>query len=296
MDLLKLALSSDGALRVRAAITTDLVKEAVRRHETSRLGTVALGRALTVAALYPLEKGKVESVSLQFMGGGPLKSVYAEARHTGALRGFVANAQAEPRGSLSFGHQGAGLGLLPGGALHVVRVDGKGNHTVGRVPLKNGEVDEDLESFFVLSEQVPTRIRAEVHLDEAGEVIMAWGALAQRLPDADLDALARFSPPQRESTPTLDALLEGALGGPKVLGAQDAQILEELPLRFSCACSLERVKGSLLMLEPADLREMLEEDKGASVTCHFCQETYRVDEAELSEILEKRAQTPTGQT
>ena len=78
MDILKSAMAEDGLVRVRAVITTDLVKDAKRRHGTSPLATTAIGRALTVAALYPLEEGKVEGVSFQFSGSGPLGTVYAE--------------------------------------------------------------------------------------------------------------------------------------------------------------------------------------------------------------------------
>ena len=32
---------------------------------------------------------------------------------------------------------------------------------------------------------------------------------------------------------------------------------------------------------------MLREDKGAAMTCHFCNTTYRIEEAELQTILEE---------
>ena len=33
---------------------------------------------------------------------------------------------------------------------------------------------------------------------------------------------------------------------------------------------------------------MLREDKGAALTCHFCNETYRIDEPSLAGMLESR--------
>ena len=32
---------------------------------------------------------------------------------------------------------------------------------------------------------------------------------------------------------------------------------------------------------------MLREDRGAALTCHFCNETYRIEETTLAEMVEK---------
>ncbi len=42
-------------------------------------------------------------------------------------------------------------------------------------------------------------------------------------------------------------------------------------------------------IEPGELEAMLREDKGASLTCHFCNETYRIDEPALAEIVQGRS-------
>jgi molecular chaperone Hsp33 len=38
-------------------------------------------------------------------------------------------------------------------------------------------------------------------------------------------------------------------------------------------------------IDRAELESMLREDKGAVLTCHFCNETYRLDEAELMKVM-----------
>jgi len=47
MDKLIHGTAADGTVRVMAAITTDIVAEAVRRHQTSPTVSAALGRVLT---------------------------------------------------------------------------------------------------------------------------------------------------------------------------------------------------------------------------------------------------------
>jgi molecular chaperone Hsp33 len=293
VDQLKLALSEDGFVRARAALTTELVREGVRRHGPGRLGAMALGRALTVAALFPLEEGKTESVSLQFSGGGPLGTVYSELRVPGQVRGYLTHPDVPAPGTLSLEHKGAGLGLMPGGALHVVKQQPSGGYTVGQVALHNGEVDEDVEVFFAQSEQVPTRVRAEVIFDDEGRVERAWGVLAQRMPDSPPEALERFTFPEASAEVGLEDLLSGAFGG-------DAyRDLEDVVLRFECSCSAERVRGGLKLLDPIELREMLDQDKGAHVTCRFCNDEYNVSEDELRTLLLERemelGEKPSGQ-
>jgi molecular chaperone Hsp33 len=41
-------------------------------------------------------------------------------------------------------------------------------------------------------------------------------------------------------------------------------------------------------IDGAELETILREDKGAAMTCHFCNETYRLDETALENILAVR--------
>jgi len=51
MDRLIHGTAADGTIRVMAAITTGIVAEAVRRHQTSPTASAAFGRVLTGALL-----------------------------------------------------------------------------------------------------------------------------------------------------------------------------------------------------------------------------------------------------
>lgn len=287
-DELWIVLSDDDRLRVRVARTTQLTREIARRQRAGRLAATALGRAASSAAVFPLEHGKLDLVSLQFTGGGPLGGLLVEHRHPGALRGYVQEPAAVPRGTVAYGRKGAGLGLLPHGSLSVVKQDGHGGYTVGRVALKNGEIDEDLELYFRDSEQVPTRVFAEAEADEEGEIGAAWSALVQAIPPGTPEDLEDVRAPAAGTDPSdLEALLRSLLGG------RGFRVLDRQPLTFRCDCSRERVLGSLKLLDVPEIEDMLEKDKGAEVTCRFCAEHYVISEEELAAVLEERKSGPT---
>jgi molecular chaperone Hsp33 len=66
------------------------------------------------------------------------------------------------------------------------------------------------------------------------------------------------------------------------------EILDEKPVSFACPCSYERAVSMISAIDRAELESMLREDRGATMTCHFCNETYRIDEAELESIIKSQ--------
>jgi molecular chaperone Hsp33 len=72
------------------------------------------------------------------------------------------------------------------------------------------------------------------------------------------------------------------------LGDIPFEVLEEKGVRFACTCSYERAVSLISSIDGAELETILREDKGAAMTCHFCNETYRLDETALENILALR--------
>src|SRR4051794_38598028 len=79
----------DLSVRVVAAITTETVREAARRHGASAGVAAALGRATTAGALLATLTKDVERVTLQLIGGGPLGAVTVDSSSDGNVRAFV---------------------------------------------------------------------------------------------------------------------------------------------------------------------------------------------------------------
>ena len=73
----------------------------------------------------------------------------------------------------------------------------------------------------------------------------------------------------------------------KILG-DDCKILEKDDVAFKCDCSKEKYGDILTTLKNSQLKEMIEKDHGAELTCNFCGEKYDFSEDELKAILAKK--------
>jgi molecular chaperone Hsp33 len=115
--------------------------------------------------------------------------------------------------------------------------------------------------------------------DDEGNVEYADGVLLERLPhhpEADFEALvARIDGDPRR---LFDELALGLLAGERVDVVGDAE------LRFRCGCSREKVVAMIRSLGPTEITDMLAEQGNAEVSCHFCNEVYRVEGPELVAI------------
>ena len=71
----------------------------------------------------------------------------------------------------------------------------------------------------------------------------------------------------------------------RLLGEENVQILDKMPVSFQCNCSKDRFGAMLMTLGVSDLEEIIEEDHGAETVCHFCNEHYHFSEDDLKAIV-----------
>ncbi|MCX4241709.1 Hsp33 family molecular chaperone HslO [Paraliomyxa miuraensis] len=296
MDLLSRGLDSAKAVRVVAAVTTSLVREAATRHRLRGAAAVLLGRGLTAGCLLAtLTKRDDERVRIAMRGDGPLGRVLVDAHGDGRVRGcFVNERTTELHVPLGAGR--AVLGPLVGnGQITVTRDLGLENTYQGVVELRTGELDEDLERYLTGSEQLPSVMRCHVMVGADGEVVRAAGVLAQTFPGADPerldrirgvlegDGLADVLRQDRE----VDALMGFALGG------EGFHAAEPTALRFSCGCGRERARSVVSTLGAEDIDALADEQGGTEVRCSYCGDTYELSEADLralaAELREQRS-------
>jgi len=285
---------ADVPVRVVAAVTTGVAREAARRHEAGAAGAVALGRGLTAGLLLATLTKDDERVTLQVLGDGPLGGVTIDASGAGTARAYVKHPAAghlvsdDPRGRLASAIGQSGL-------ISVVRDVGLRDNYSGATAIRSGEIDEDVERYLTESEQVESALACDTAVAADGRITASAGMLVQALPGSegaiDVDiarglfadgALAHIvaagGPPSGEAL--VGAVFAGRLG--------PIRVLDRRPVRFFCPCSRPRAGASLATLGQVDLAAMILEDGKAEVICNFCRARYAFDDKEL-ELIRRQA-------
>jgi len=288
-------LAAEGNLRVLAALTTDIAEEARNRHNLSATATAALGRAMTGAVLltYLLSKTPKERITLQFQGDGPLGGPVVEAAPDGFVRGYVKNSRAHPP-------------FRPDGKLNVGAAVGQGELKVDRllsneelyqssIELATGEIAEDIARYLWQSEQIPSAVLLGVWVHTQGEVHMSGGVAIQVLPGCPDEVVRKLEINLAGRTSITDLLLNRGLEGAietlmegldydptdlTAVGFRDGHI----PVHFRCRCTRDRALNALVYFSPDERQEMIEQDGGAEVLCHWCGDKYQITPEEIRSL------------
>ncbi len=113
--------------------------------------------------------------------------------------------------------------------------------------------------------------------------------MLQMLPGANEHIITMIEDTINHAPHITSVISEGATAKDLVklaLGEIDFEILEEKDIKFQCNCSFERAVTLISSLGREEVASMLAEDKGAKMTCGFCNEIYTLDEANLQEMLD----------
>lgn len=239
-----------------------------------------LAESLTAAALLSSTLKIQGRVSLQAQGQGPVTLLMAECDHEGRLRGL-----AHHRDTPEAVEQPPLAELLGEGRMAITLMPEQGQQYQGLVPLERSTLAGCVEDYFERSEQLPTRLWLAAGNNRAA------GLLLQRLPERVADAEHNADMWQHLTTLadslTLEELLD--LGPETVLRRLFHETPPELaparPLRFQCSCSRERVRNTLLSLGAAELRDILDTQGEAEITCEFCGARERFDAVDLGELI-----------
>jgi molecular chaperone Hsp33 len=294
MDKLVNGTGADGTIRLIAAVTTDTVAEAIRRHQTSPTASAALGRMLTGAALLGASLKEFDRLTVRIDSDGPIGGIITEANNAGHVRGYVRNPEAElpPRPDGKFDVSG----IVGRGMFYVMRESGfeLGLHRepyIGSVPITSGEIAEDFAYYLAKSEQIPSAVLLGVLLQKTEPFVTAsGGVMIQMMPGVN-DHIVTMIEDTVANAPHLTSVIKDGATPEDLLrltlGVIDFEVLDERSVEFKCSCSVDRAASMIAALGRDEVGSMLVEDKGAVMTCGFCNETYRLDENDLTAMLSK---------
>jgi len=264
-------ISSTGTIRAVAITAIDIANRIAERHGTSEIGSIAQTEALIASLILSSYCKGGEKVNLNIQASGWCHQAIFDANSEAEVRGYIRERpQEEVHLARNIGPWGIGL-------LSVLRTKfDEAQPYIGTVPLLTGRLPKDLTFYWHQSEQVRSAVGIEV-LVEDGKVTMAEGFLIQAMPGATdqdiglieehLKKLHEYGSDSTQRSTPLNLLAY-------LLEHQSFSVLEEKPLVFKCPCSIERVKRSLILVGPQELKSMADEKKDVEIQCDFCSEKY----------------------
>ena len=154
--------------------------------------------------------------------------------------------------------------------------------------MASGEIAEDLASYFVQSEQIPSAVSLGVFVTPDHAVNAAGGFLVQFHADIDDDLVIHVEQALGAVPPVTTLVREGY--GPqdilrRVLGGLDLEVVNRAVPAWHCGCSRDRVVGALLALGSHQLRQLIDEQPETQVRCEFCTTEYTFSQQDLSQML-----------
>jgi molecular chaperone Hsp33 len=285
MDTLVKAMTKNGAIRIMVVNSTQTVAEAALRHHTLPTASAALGRTLSATAMLgAMLKDTGESVTVQINGKGPLGTILCEANTFGELRGFVSNPEVllinETTNKLDVGNA-----VGKDGTLRVIRNTHMKADFTGTVELQSGEIGDDFAYYFTVSEQTPSAVSLGVLVGKENEILAAGGLLIQLMPSASETDILMTEDVVKHLRPISEMIHEGMTPDEIALALFDeVEIMGVQTIQFKCSCSKERLHDALSTIDKDELELMINEDKGAEITCHFCNTSYTFSEEDLLHI------------
>ena len=287
-DQIVRGMTEDGYVKVVGITSTGIVERARQIHKTLPMATAALGRVLTAASMMGnMQKTEDGSLTLQVKGGGPLGTILAVSDWQGNVRGYVEN----PAISLLEKYRGkldVGAAVGNQGTLTVIRDLRMKDPYIGTVPLVSGEIAEDVTSYFVQSEQIPTACALGVLLNQDQSVRAAGGYLIQLLPGAPdhiVDQIERSIEAVGNVTSVLEAGASAAQLLEMLFVGMNLRLLETTDIRYRCYCTRNRVASTLVSLGREELEQIVRDDETVTISCQFCDTVYRFSPQDVRELL-----------
>lgn len=177
------------------------------------------------------------------------------------------------------------------GYLEVIKDMGLKQPFSGRVSLVSGEIAEDLASYYLKSEQIPSLVSLGVLVSPDLSIKAAGGLLVQALPGADSSLLknieanilsmAAISELMKNNDSLEDILALVFEGIPYM-------VVGEQPLAFKCNCSSRRLAMVLAGFPMEEIYDIYKNEGKLELICNFCNEVYCFQPEEIDALKSKK--------
>lgn len=287
MDYILRATAGNGSIRMFVADTKNTVQKAFETHKTSPVMSAALGRSLTAASIMGIMlKNEGDLITINIKGNGPGKGLTVTSDNNANVKGYcyenIVQIPLNSKGKLDV------RAALGEGTLTIIKDMGLKEPYIGQVPLISGEIAEDLTYYFAKSEQTPSAVSLGVLVDRDYSIKQSGGFILQLMPEADEEIISSIEEKLRHIKPVTQMLEEGMSQEDilnEVVGEYNINILDKKEVNYSCNCSKEKVEKALISIGKLELEKIINEDKKATLHCHFCNKDYNFNEKDLTQLL-----------
>ena len=236
-----------------------------------------MAEAVVGLVLMSSTQKQYERLTLQAQSSGDLRLLVADMFQGGGLRAYA---------HWLGGDGDVDLRELPDALLAVTVDPGLDRDRYqGLVRLRHS-LTASLEAYFGESVQAPAYFRIVVDIEEG----VAGGYFLQRLPGIlsveEWRVATQFFAVGSDRSLML-ARPEQFL--PEIFPGVGLRLQKQQALHFQCSCSRERVENMLLALGEAEVMATLEQEGAILVTCEYCQQSYRLGEAEVAALFGQEA-------
>ncbi len=279
----------NGEAAVTACDVSDMVELARQTHDTMPVGTIILGRTIAaVTMMSALLKNEKDKLTLMINGGGPAGTVMAVGNAELKIKAYIANPDVNPPPSEKGSFDIAGA-VGKDGLLTVVRDAGLKKPYVGKVPLVSGEIGEDVASYYLVSEQQPSIVYVNTWLETDMSIVNAGGVMVRPMPGCSEETLAeiekRIGGIANFAVYLMQYSVEDVLA--KIFDGMELKLLDHAKPVYQCDCSRHRLEEVVVSLGEGEIRDMIEKDDGAEITCQFCNKVYHFSAGELEKLIAK---------
>jgi len=282
-DYLLTAIDTNNNISVKVVYSKEIVETARKMHNTSPVVSAALGRTLTMASMISSTfKSDKEKCTLILKGNGPMRGITVTAENNFHVKGYAYNNLVDiplnKKGKLDV------KGALGDGTLTVIKDIGLKEPYNGVINLVSGEIAEDFTYYYTKSEQIPSAIGLGVLVDTDNTIKHAGGFWISVLPScdnaileqvekniSDINSVTNIFDNQNTCEDFLDIIFKGI----------EYKVIDRCVPRFSCDCSVEKIKSALATLSKDEIQKIIEDDQKMEVRCHFCNSVYNISLEEL---------------
>lgn len=288
-DYMITGLDDGGNVSIKVIYAKDMVENARVSHDLSPVASACLGRTIIMTSMIgDTLKGEDDKTTVIIKGDGPIGGIVVTSDSKMRAKGYVYNP------SLDIPYKTNGKldvsGAIGNGSLTIVKDLGLKEPYSGMINLVSGEIAEDFTYYYTKSEQSPSAIGLGVLVDTDCSIKHAGGFWISILPGCKDEVIDIIENNLKNVTSVTDEFKDEKTCEDlmkKLFNGLNYKIIYEKEPKWYCDCSKEKISEALASINRDELKQIIEEDGKAEITCHFCNKAYHFDKDELTKIYER---------